>query len=104
VRNLFEKFRAVAFNSQIYLLSLRNGSSQVFEIYRKFSDDRLTVAELCRAGQLGCPRHSFIWERRSNLTGANFTIGVAPQSTLIKSNRVNRFSSFDGQPQVPRSG
>jgi len=52
-----------------------------------------------------CPEHEYLWDRRSNLSGANFTIAVTPQSTLSKTKEVQaravlhkQFRLFDQNP------
>ena len=61
---------------------------EFFEIFRKFPSDNVTVLPLCGQGLEVCPEHEYIWDRRSDLTGAYFTIAATAQSTLGKTKEV----------------
>ena len=67
-------------------MALRGDNVEFFEIYRKFAGDQLTVLKLCHNE---CNGLSFICDRRSDLSGVHFRIGVAKQSTLTESNGVS---------------
>ena len=90
IQNLFKKFNGISFNTLLYLMAFQNQKNEFFEIYRKYSTDILTVSKMCVRGLQFCSEPEFIWDRRSNLTGAHFEIGVTPQSTLYFVNGVKK--------------
>jgi hypothetical protein len=73
-------------------MASQNQKNEFFEIYRKYLTDILTVSRLCGQNLTLCSEPEFIWDRRSNLTGANFSIAVTPQSTLNFANGVMALS------------
>jgi hypothetical protein len=59
---------------------------KIYEIYRIGRDLPLTVSLLCQMEIDGkaCPLPNFIWDRRKDMTGAHFRVGVLAQVSLLK--------------------
>jgi hypothetical protein len=72
-------------------------SLEFYEVFRVSKRHELTINLICRLKyiegedeSLDCKKPKFIWERRSNLTGVHFKVGVNSQvSLLAKDNKVN---------------
>ena len=76
----------------------RKKSLEFYEVFRVSKRHELTINLICRLKyiegeedeSLDCKKPKFIWERRSNLTGVHFKVGVNSQvSLLAKDNKVN---------------
>jgi len=57
-----------------------------YEVYRVSRNHSLTVAVLCQVSVINnvCEKPDFIWERRKNLTGVHFRIGVLSQGSFLE--------------------
>ena len=86
IEKTFAHFDGISLNSQTYVSTIKNENFELFEVFRKISGDLLTVTSLYQHNR--SDQFSYIWERRSNLTGVQFKIAVAPQSTLVRDNQV----------------
>ncbi len=76
---------------EMMIFVLQFQTMDFYEVYRISKNHSLSMAVLCRLGVMNdvCDKPAFIWERRKNLTGVHFNIGVLSQGSLLaKDNKV----------------
>ena len=83
----FKNFKSVAFNSRMYVQAATIDRLFLFEFYKVTPNSRLTISQLYRI-HLDTLKIEFvekknIWQRRKNLSEANFKIGLMLEHTSI---------------------
>jgi hypothetical protein len=95
INDYFSNFLKINLMSQIYVWAESTKESRLFEVYRIYFGNNLTIAELCQVignnddAKVVITNGNQIWARRNNMTGAHLKVAYMPAiGYLYKENNV----------------